>query len=103
MCEVFNLVATLCEKRGWIPIGFRRIELPDGFIVTVNGTKDERPDEIGFPIPPFHGSVIARDWPGGVFSVFGGTLISGVEDRLIAALQSAVDEPQSADAVAKGR
>jgi len=97
----FNLVATLCEKRGWIPIGFRRIELANGVVVTVNGTKDERPDEIGFSIPPFHASVIVSGWPGGIFTMFGGTLIGGVEDRLISALQAAVESAMSDPAIVK--
>jgi hypothetical protein len=71
MCEAFDLVVRLAKQRGWIPIGFRRIELLDTFIVTVNGTKEERPDEIGFSIPPFHASVIVNGWPGGIFTMIG--------------------------------
>jgi predicted RNA-binding protein with TRAM domain len=89
---LFERVATLCEQRGWTPIGFRAIELPGGFVVTVNGTKEPQPDAIGFEIPPFHASVIVRDWPGGVFSPFGGTLVGGIEDRLIAAVEQAITE-----------
>lgn len=86
----FELVVQLAEVRGWIPIGFRRIELPDGFAVTVNGTSSARPDAIGMEIPPYHASVIYNGWPGGIFTMFGGTLMAGVEDPLIAALQAAV-------------
>jgi hypothetical protein len=89
LCEAFDLVRRLAERRGWIPIGWRRIELSDGWIVTVNGTSDARPDEIGLSVPPFHASVIKNGWPFGVFTIFGGTLIgAGTEEALIAALKA---------------
>ncbi len=103
VCMAFHHLKTLCERRGWIPIGFRRIELPDGIIVTVNGTTEDRPDEIGMDIPPFHASVIASGWPGGIFTMFGGTMVGGVEERLIAALEKALSDPAVATPTDEGK
>ena len=66
LCEVFDLVAKLCERRGWMPVGYRRIELSEGY-ASRNG------------------------WPAGIFTMFGGVLMVS-EDALISALQRAVDE-----------
>lgn len=85
--ELFELVRQLCVHLGYVPVGFRRFDLPDGFAVTVNGTKDERLDEDGMAIPPFHASASRHGWPVGIFTMFGGTLIAGMEDPLIAALK----------------
>lgn len=91
----FDLVVRLCERKEWMPVGFRRIELSDGFAVTVNGTNAPRKDAEGIEIPPFHASVSRNGWPCGIFTMVGGTLLAGVEDPLIAALQRAVDEAQA--------
>lgn len=95
ICEAFDLLRQLAEQRGWIPIGFRRFELPDAFVVTVNGTPEERQDvtdegEPGIAVPPYHASVWRLGWPLGIFNPFNGTLIAGTEDRLIAAIRAAL-------------
>jgi hypothetical protein len=94
IAEAFELVRQLAVRRGWIPIGYRRIPLSGGFVVTVNGTSDERTDDEGMTIPPFHASVWRNGWPGGIFTMFGGTLAAGIEDPLIDALRRAVDGGQ---------
>lgn len=88
----FELILRLCETQGWMPVGFRRIELSDGFAVTVNGTNKPRTDDEGFEIPPFYVGVSRNGWPGGVFTMVGGTLVGGIEDALIVALQKRLDE-----------
>lgn len=100
ICEAFDLVSQLAFARGWIPIGFRRIELPDGFVVTVNGSSAARKDTAddgspGVEIPPYHASVWRHGWPLGIFTMFGGTLIVGTEELLIAALRAALAEARS--------
>lgn len=95
ICLAFSLLADLALKRGWIPIGFRRFDLGDDLIVFVNGTGDPRRDtdpdgHDGIEIPPYHASVWRSGWPAGFISPYGGTLIVGTEDRLIAALQAAL-------------
>lgn len=92
----FSLLADLAFKRGWVPIGFRRFELSPDLIVFVNGTNEPRRDidpdgRDGIEIPPYHASVWCHGWPAGFISPYGGTLIVGVEDRLIAALQTALE------------
>lgn len=91
-CEVFYLLAELCKARGWMPVGYRRIELSDGFAVTVNGTKESRTDDEGGEIPPFHASASRNGWHAGIFTMFGGVLVGGIEDPLISALRRALDE-----------
>src|SRR5690348_14989555 len=92
IAEAFECVRLLCERRGWMPVGFRRMDLPDGFVVTVNGTPTERADDEGMSIPPFHASVWRHGLPGGIFTMFGGTLVAGIEDDLIAAFRKAIGE-----------
>ena len=94
---IFELVRQLAERRGYQPIGFRRIVLPDGFVVTVNGTKAPRHDETpegepGLLIPPFRASVWCGGLPCGLFGMFDGTLVFGTEARLIRALRTALEE-----------
>jgi hypothetical protein len=89
MTELFQLVVTLAERRGYIPIGFRRIEVGE-FIVTVNGTSERRADEIGFTIAPYEASVSREGMPLGSFGMFGGVLIAGVELPLIEAFTQAL-------------
>lgn len=97
MTEAFDLVRQLAVAQGWLPIGFRRIELSDGFVVTVNGTNQERKDEEGMDIPPFRASVWRNGWPGGLFDMFGGTLMAGIEDPLIAALKAAIAKAEGCE------
>jgi hypothetical protein len=92
LCEVFDLVRQLCEAKGWIPIRYRRIDLSDGFSVTMNGTWEPRTDDEGAEIPPFHASVSRNGWHAGIFTMFGGTLVGGIEDPLIVALRQALAE-----------
>lgn len=93
LTQVFDLVRQLAEKKGYIPIGFRRIALPDGWIVTVNGTNEPRDDEEGFTIQPFEASVIKDGWLRGCFGMFNGGLVGhGTEEQLIAAFEKALAE-----------
>jgi hypothetical protein len=89
MTECFQLMAKLAEKRGYMPIGFRRMEVGE-FIVTVNGTRQRRADEIGFEIEPFEASVSRHGMPLGWFAMFSGLLFAGVEQALIEAFTQAL-------------
>lgn len=91
--EAFELIRQYAVREGWIPIGFRTFTVGP-WMVTINGTKDERE-----AIPPWHAKVEHAE----IISImllhpFGGSTVGwcNTEDEFIADMKRTLTNPASA-------
>ena len=95
--EAFATIVALAER-----LGVKRInELPscwehqidEQWWVAINAHQQEIACSTGAPVPPFHAYVTFNEWPAGLFSPRGGTIVTGEaanEATLIAAVNAAI-------------
>jgi hypothetical protein len=92
--ELFAKIVAFAEARGVSNIN----ELPgcwettaeeQGLFIAVNGHGEAKDTTTGFPLDPFHAFVTVNGWPAAVVSPFGGTIMGGWEDDLIARIEAA--------------
>ena len=88
MSAVFAAIADYCLQQGWVPVGFRQFTV-GAYRFTMNGTKTERDG-----VAPFHCAVEQGDLEavilvnpfGGSITGIGRSLLTSIEDDVIAAL-----------------
>jgi hypothetical protein len=70
-------VLDLAKAKGWMPIGWKVIDLADGWSLTVNGTAENRDG-----IEPFSCLVERYGMPMALFNTVDGSVIAGQEAEI---------------------
>jgi hypothetical protein len=89
-CEAFVKIVDLAMARGHKSIkdlpGCLEMQIGEWW-VAVNGRPEPVQCSRGMDVEPYHAVVFRGDWPAGVLTPAGGTMVAGAEDELIAALE----------------
>lgn len=89
--EAFLLIMELGLALGVNPVtqfaGCWEHRLGERWLVALNGHRTLVTTSTGAEVPPFHVYVERDGWPVGLLTPFGGTMLPGLEDELIAELQ----------------